>query len=129
MITKIVNTLDGLVNRMLGTVIDFYAEPPGLSVSPTPSPFFPTFILVQLDDPEADQSTRRKYHNVIQNNSTATPISKEVRFRVGRYEVAQVSRRQFPLKLAWASIIHKIQGLTLSKIVLSCKGRFGPGLF
>ena len=115
MITKNVDTSDGLVNGMLGTVVGFYPEPLG---DPSSS-FNPSFILVELDDPEAGQATRRKYHSVIAGHPRATPIGKvDVRFKVGRYQVAQVSRRQFPLKLAWASTIHKVQGLTLPKVVV-----------
>ena len=126
MITKNVDTSDGLVNGMLGTVVGFYPEPLG----DHSSSIYPSFILVELNDPEAGQVIRRKYHSVIAGHPRATPIGKvEVRFKVGRYQVAQVSRRQFPLKLSWANTIHKVQGLTLPKVVVCCEGRFCPGLF
>ena len=124
MITRNVDTSDGLVNGMLGTVVGFYPEP-----DPTLSSFTPSFVLVELDDPEAGKATRLKYHSILSGHPRATPIGKvEVRFKVGRYQVATVSRRQFPLKLVWASTIHKVQGLTLPEIVVSCQGRFCPGL-
>ena len=36
-------------------------------------------------------------------------------------------RRQFPVKLAWASTIHKVQGMTVTEIVYDMSGTFTYG--
>ena len=36
----------------------------------------------------------------------------------------RIRNQQFPLTLAWATTIHKVQGLTLDEIVVDMKGDF-----
>jgi len=44
------------------------------------------------------------------------------------FEGKRYCRRQIPLALAWATTIHKIQGLTLPSVIVDCTRFFGAGM-
>ena len=115
MLTTNVDVSDGLVNGARGEVVHVV----------TNSDDEVTCVLVKFDN----STVGRKFIQTSQYRSThphAVPLAK--------YEVAkgrrwsEITRLQFPLTLAWATTIHKVQGLTLDEIVVDMKGgRFSPG--
>ena len=119
MLTANVDVSDGLVNGARGEVVHM--------VTNTNNDV--TNILVKFDNSrvglKAIQSSphRARFAN-------AVPLSKyEVVFFAKGKRGSEIKRLQFPLTLAWATTIHKVQGLTLDEIVVDMKGgRFSPSL-
>ena len=112
MLTVNVDVSDWLVNGARGTVQEIIKR--GNDV---------TFILVKFDHPRvgAKAIARSQYRT---QHPEAVPISRhEAVFHIGKNKAAEVSRRQFPLVLAWSTTIHKVQGLTLDQIVVDMKGK------
>jgi len=110
-----VETKIGLFNRALGTVIGFDRRPPAL----------PTAILVLFDNQRLPTVATERLPSL----GGAFPVERaEARFPLRQQNsVLDATRLQFPLKVAFASTIHKCQGQTLSSAVVSLKGHFGPG--
>ncbi|XP_035683454.1 uncharacterized protein LOC118420666 [Branchiostoma floridae] len=119
MVTVNIDVADGLVNGACGTVVDIKTNQDG-----------PHVILVEFDSDRVGQKAvaRSQYR---QTHEGAVPIYRhEATFPAYKYgRHVQITRRQFPLTLFWASTIHKCQGKTLDKIVvcMSGTGPFMPG--
>lgn len=47
------------------------------------------------------------------------PVLARIKVRPGKPSSPEIQRLQFPITLAWACTVHKVQGLTLNEIVVS----------
>ena len=116
MLTYNLDVTDGLSNGATGTVSHIVILADNV-----------VNILVEFDDPKIGVKAKR-LSQYRQNYPNSVPISRhEARFNIGVRKCINATRRQFPLRLSWASTIHKVQGLTTDSIVVSFEGRFFPG--
>ncbi|XP_074521382.1 uncharacterized protein LOC141787083 [Halichoeres trimaculatus] len=114
MLCKNVDVNDGLVNGVCGTVTH---------IALIDGKKFPQNVFIKFDDP--DIGTHRRKHSVrvsldLVGSTSIEPEEERVSSKGGL-------RRQFPLKLAWACTVHKVQGLTVENAVVSFKRIFSAG--
>ena len=118
MLTANVDVSDGLVNGARGEVVHIV----------TNNNSEVTSVLVKFDNNGVGlKSIQTSPHR--SRFPHAVPLTKHevVCFAKGKRGF-EIKRLQFPLTLAWATTIHKVQGLTLAEIVVDMKGgRFSPG--
>ena len=113
MLTTNVDVSDGLVNGARGEIVHIV----------TNSNNDVTTVLVKFNNEQVGAKARQssQYRTTYAN---AVPLSKvEVVFLAKGKRGAEITRLQFPLTLAWATTIHKVQGLTLDEIVVDMKGK------
>ncbi|XP_076132870.1 uncharacterized protein LOC143114916 [Alosa pseudoharengus] len=114
MLIKNIDVEDGLVNGVCGTVTHI--------VKHEQNPF-PLTVYVQFDDAQVGNHKRKQYVNENENLQNSTPIFPEEE----RVDNKGGIRRQFPLKLAWALTVHKVQSLTIDQAVVSLNKVFAAG--
>ena len=93
MLLRNLDVSDGLVNGVVGRVQEFKKTNNRV-----------TAVLIKFDNEKVGK--KRK----LDNGAVPIEVSEET-LKSG------IVRRQFPLKLAWACTVHKVQGLTVSEIV------------
>ena len=127
-----IDVSDGLTNGVFGTVSHIvttrHQSQNGQMVEEV------RVILVRFDSERVGREARAKsvYKNL---DREAVPIQKtEVMFQTKRSnehkKTIRVIRKQFPLVLAWAVTIHKVQGMTMDRIVVDMtrdKGNYMKG--
>ena len=118
MLTTNVDVSDGLVNGARGEVVHVV----------TSNDNKVTHILVKSDNPDVGAKAKQSSQYCHQYSDAIPLIKHEVVFLAKGRRGSEVTRLQFPLTLAWAITVHKVQGLTLDEIVVDMKGsRFNPG--
>ncbi|XP_042609822.1 uncharacterized protein LOC122142829 [Cyprinus carpio] len=114
MLKKNIDVADGLVNGAFGTVVYYITE------SQSNDDDFPSAIHVEFDDPNVGKIQRSKNPQRFSQNSTVIEVQEDQVTNDGGI------RRQFPLRLAGCTV-HKVQGLTVDRAVVSLKKIFTAG--
>ena len=113
MLTRNISISDRLINGQMGTVF---------KVDVTQTNEMPTVLFIKFDDPNAGKDFTNTCANPFAREYRVVPIEPvlaKIKIRPGKASSPEVQRVQFPITLAWACTVHKVQGLTLEKVVLS----------
>lgn len=82
----------------------------------------PSIIYIKFDDTKAGQNLTRTSGNNFAKENTLVPVQPlltRIKLHPGKASSLEVQRIQFPISLAWACTVHKVQGLTLQNVVIS----------
>ena len=113
MLTNNVDISDRLINGQLGTVAHITVN----EVTQKPS-----IVYIKFDDEDAGNLVINKSADMFAIENKVVPIKPvlaQIKLNPGKRSSPEIQRLQFPLALAWACTVHKVQGLTLNKIVIS----------
>ena len=113
MLTTNIDITDRLINGQMGTVVQIAVDQ---------NTQIPTIIYVKFEDDNAGKMLINKSTNPLvqqQNVVPIVPVLAKIKVRPGKASSPEIQRIQFPLTLAWACTVHKVQGLTLKDVVIS----------
>ena len=113
MLTTNIDIADRLINGQMGTVIKI-----GLNENTQK----PNIVYIKFDDSDAGKNAVTKHSNSFARHNNVVPIEPvltKIKIRPGKPSSPEIQRTQFPLTLAYACTVHKVQGLTLKKVVIS----------
>ncbi|XP_061193261.1 uncharacterized protein LOC133201474 [Saccostrea echinata] len=113
MLTRNIDTEDGLVNGAFGTVSAIQHKGNDIEA-----------VYIQFDNKTIGKKAISTTVSNVQGSERAVRITPHEDALVGRNAV----RRQLPLKLGWAATIHKVQGMTTTQVVVSLQKIFQPGM-
>lgn len=113
MLTRNCDVKDGLVNGVMGYISHFvYGDVQKTNV---------TAVAVVFDSKDVGKTSGKQTKNG--NLVLIERVQEEI---VLRKSITCV-RHQFPLKLSWACTAHKVQGMTVDKVVVNLDKTFAPG--
>ena len=113
MLTTNIDKEDRLINGFIVTVRKIQFE----SSTMTPSK-----IYIAFDDPKAGLNAIHKSSDQFAKDNKVVPIERVLtKNKISQQSCTSpvIERTQFPLTLSWVSTIHKVQGLTVDKLVVS----------
>ena len=113
MLTTNIDIADRLINGQMGTVIKIEVDGNTKKTN---------IVYIKFDDSEAGKDAIAKHSNNFAHNNQAVPIVPvltKIKVKPGKPSSPEIQRTQFPLKLAYAFTVHKVQGLTLKNVVIS----------
>ena len=113
MLTTNIDIADRLINGQMETVIKIEVDGNTKKTN---------IVYIKFDDSEAGKDAIAKHSNNFAHNNQAVPIVPvltKIKVKPGKPSSPEIQRTQFPLKLAYAFIVHKVQGLTLKNVVIS----------
>ena len=113
MLTTNIDIADRLINGQMGSIV---------KIDVNKNTKKPSIIYIKLDDSSAGKALIDKCNNTFVKQNRLVPIEPtQTRFKIrpGKPSSPEIQRMQFPITLAWACTVHKVQGLTLDKTVIS----------
>ena len=113
MITTNISIPDRLINGQMGTVF---------KIDVNQNTQKPTVLYIKFDDPNAGKDLITTCGNSFAREHKVVPIQPvlaKIKIRPGKASSPEIQRVQFPVTLAWACTVHKVQGLTLENVVIS----------
>ena len=113
MLTTNINIAYRLINGQMGTVVKIHVN----TVTKKP-----TLISVKFDDDRAGRTLIQTSGNSFPRENDSVPIEpvlSKIKVCPSKPSSPEVQRIQFPITLAWACKVHKVQCLTLQNVVVS----------
>ena len=113
MLTTNIDIADRLINGQMGTVMKIHVNKVAQKR---------TVLYIKFDDHRAGTSLIEASSSTYARENGAVPIEpvlSKIKVQPGKPSSPEVQRIQFPITLAWACTVHKVQGLTLQSVVIS----------